>query len=184
MHPNIARPLLAATTLCLTAAMLSCSDDEEAVVRGELLTGEWTLADQEVSNIVVSGSVAGIPISGPIDNFLSDEQKAILDTVAIFPPNGTLTFNADQTYTLDEPSLAQPLVGTWTLNGNILTITGLDQASQFLESNALDFTVLSLTESRLSMSTSVPNISLADLPVPDEVRNATVSADYQLDLQK
>ncbi len=162
----------------------SCSDDDETAAQEDLLIGEWSLADQELSNIVVSGSIAGIPISGPVDNFLSDEQKSILDTIAIFPNDGTLTFSEDQTYALSSPSLDQPLEGTWALNGNTLTMNGIAQVSQFLDSNALDFTVLSLSESRLSMSTSVPDISLADLPVPDQVRNATVSADYQLDLQK
>lgn len=122
----------------------------------------------------------------PVDGLLPEEQREILDTIAIFPETATLTFAEDQTYTVSDPSLNNDLEGTWSLNREAgeLTITGLDQASQFLGTNSLTFNILDFTASDLSLLTAVPEISLDGIPGAEELEGTTVSAEYQLDLTK
>ena len=174
-----------AATLFLLVLVVSCSDDEE-VVKEDQLVGSWSLTSQEVKNIQITIEVAGVPATVPIDGFLNDEQQEILDTLDILPEDVVLTFAEDQTYTGSSASAGSAaLAGTWTLSedGKQLTITGLDQAAQLLGTSSLTFEVQNFTDTDLSLLASVSDISLDQFDV-DELENATISGDYQLDLKK
>ena len=171
--------------LFLVALVASCGDDEE-IVKEDQLIGTWSLESQQIKNIQVTILVAGTPITAPVDRFLNEEQRGLLDTLDILPEDAILTFQEDQTYTGSSASTgSSALAGTWTLSedGKQLTLTGLEQARQLLGTNALTFEVQSFTESDLSLLASVSDISLDQFNVP-ELQGATISGDYQLELKK
>lgn len=168
------------------STLVACGDEDEPM-REESVVGEWSLASQDIRNI--AASTLGLTI--PINNTTAPGVEEIIDTIAVFPEDATINFAEDQTYVISDPSLSETLEGTWSLDEGAteLTLTGLDQASQFLGTNALTFSIQTFTESQLSLSTSVPNISfdgvdLSQIPGSEILEGATISADYQLDLQK
>ena len=174
--------------LFVLACMASCSDDEEQVTRQEQVVGTWSLSSQKVTNIEVTTVVGGIPITLPVSDipFISEEQKEILDTLKVLPEDVVFVFEADQTYTANSASAgSSALTGDWSLSddGQQLTLTGLDQASQVLGTNSLTFTIQSFTGSAMSLLASVNDISLDQFGV-SELQGASISGDYQLDLEK
>ena len=171
--------------LLLVALTISCSDDEE-VVQEDQLIGTWSIASQEIQNIQLTVLVAGTPISTPIDEFLPQEQREILDTLDILPEDAILTFEEDRTYTGSSASAGSTvLAGSWTFSqeGEQLTLTGLEQAQQLLGTSSLTFEVQDFTTSNLSLVASVSDISLDQFNIA-ELEGATVSGEYRIDLRK
>ena len=180
---KVATAIIAALMLTL---ITSCSDDEEPV-QEDLLIGDWSLASQEIKNVKATFTVQGLPVTLSGDEI--PEVRELLDTIAIFPESATLSFAEDLTYVISDPSSSETLDGTWVLDedARTLTMTGLDEASQFLGTNSLVFNILTFTESELSLLASVPDISLdglSSIPGAESLDGATVSGDYQLDLRK
>ena len=172
-----------AAILFLSAFAMSCSDDEE-VMNEDQLVGSWSLESQEIKNIIAT--VPGVPLPLPVSQFLPEEYQEVLDTLGIFPKNAILTFEQDKKYTVSDPSTGDnALTGTWVLSedGEQLTITGLDQVSQLLNTNSLVFAIQNFTASNLSLLASVSDISLTQFNI-SELEGATVSGEYQLDLKK
>ena len=172
-----------AAMLFLSAFIVSCSDDEELLKEDQLI-GSWELESQEIKN--VKANVLGGAI--PLDNV--PQVREVLDTIAIFPEDAMLTFKEDRTYTVVASSVSgNALEGTWSLSddGETLTITGLDQASQLLGSNSLAFAIQNFTESDLSLLATIPEITLPegiDIPNVPNLGTISLSGDYQLDLKK
>lgn len=174
--------------LFLLVFAVSCSDDDE-VVQEDQLVGTWSLESQEIQNIEVTIVALGTPITVPIDDnaldeFLDDEQRALLDTIAILPEDVLLTFEEDRTYAGNSASAGgSTLTGTWSLsdNGEQLTLTGLEQAQQLLGTSSLTFEVENFTATTISLIASVSDISLDQFDI-DEIES--VSGEYRLDLRK
>lgn len=169
--------------LLLFAFIISCGEDEE-VAREDQLVGDWSLESQEVKN--VTANAQGLSLK--LDDV--PQVRESLDSIEIFPENATLTFEEDKTYAVVAPSVSgNALQGTWMLSedGETLTITGLDQAAQFLGTNTLSFTIQSFTESSLSLLASVPDIAIPDgidIPNIPNLGSVTLSGDYELSLKK
>ena len=169
--------------LFVVTCMVSCGDDEE-VLKEDQLTGNWSLESQEIRNVTANAQ----GFSFPLDDV--PEVRNLLDTIAIFPENATITFNENKSYVVTDPSISDnALQGTWSLDetGETLTINGLDDASQFLGSNSLSFTIQEFTDTNLSLLASIPDITLPDdidIPNVPNIGTISLSADYQLDLKK
>ncbi len=160
---------------CLFALVASCGDDEE-VDREPLILGVWTLESQQVSN--VQANVGGSPIGIP-----QDFIKEFVDTLKIIPENSEITFNQDRTYSIKAPQQTTDLTGTWQLSDDqsTITLTGLEDAEALLGSSSLAFVIQTISATDFSMLTSVPDITLPNLPT---IGTVTASGDYQLTLKK
>ena len=160
--------------LFLTLA-ISCGEDEE-VDREPLIIGTWTLESQNVANI--QANVGGVPLTIPPE-FISE----FVDSLAIIPENSEITFNQDRTYTVKAPQQTTDASGTWSLSEdqNTITITGLAGAEALLGSSSLAFVIQRLSATDFSMLTSVPEITIPNVPNFGSVK---ASGDYQLSLEK
>ncbi len=160
---------------CLLVLVASCGEDEE-VDREPLIIGEWVLASQQVSN--VQANFGGSPIGIP-----QDFIKGFVDTLKIIPENSEITFNQDRTYSIKAPQQTTDLTGTWELSDDQSTITlsGLEAAEALLGSSSLAFVIQAISSTDFSMLTSVPEITLPNLPT---IGTVTASGDYQLVLKK
>ena len=161
-------------TLFPLVFVVSCSDDEEEVDREPLIIGEWILESQQISNVTANG--ISIDVSSPLFG-------GLIDTLTIIPENSEITFNQNRTYRIKAPQQTTDLTGTWELSDDQSTITlsGLEDAEALLGSSSLAFVIQTISATDFSMLTSVPNITLPNLPT---VGTVTASGDYQLNLVK
>ena len=175
MNVSLKFLVLLVVTLPL-AFMVSCGDDEEDVDREPLIIGTWTLESQQISN--VQANIGGSPIGIP-QNLI----QGFVDTLKIIPENSEITFNQDRTYSIKAPQQTNDLAGTWELSDdqNTITLSGLEAAEALLGSSSLAFVIQSISSTDFSMLTSVPEITLPDIPTLGTV---IASGDYQLILKK
>lgn len=132
--------------------LLSCSDNEESSVNitESDLIGSWKITSIYTEEGKVSGVVDGVPFSASyslegknynIDVEFKNNPKEVIT-------QGNITFVAS--YTMGGESETEeffgdsPLAtGNWSLDGNILTVTGDDKESS--SSNIIDFNKTSIT---------------------------------------
>ena len=165
-------------TLLLASA---CGDDEEApqVSREEMMTGSWTLQQDTLKNIS-----ATLPLIGKQNNLENNELvKPYLRGVNLISDDAIITFRKDSTYSIDRSNGNNLLSGTWELQNNErdVALSGFDALDLF-PSDTIVFNILVLTESNLSIASTITGVTLEDLPTIGTVSD--VSVDYQLDFTK
>ncbi|WP_210489695.1 lipocalin family protein [Rufibacter aurantiacus] len=122
---------------CCTLFFTACSDDDdEAPSKEQMLQDKrWQITALEASTLF-----------GDID-FYADLEDCQKDNYVEFRDNGVLVVNEGATKCDDsDPQEAQ---GTWSLNGDVLQISGIG-ASFGLPVNDLELTITELTASSLS----------------------------------
>ena len=166
----------------------SCSDDEDPS-RRDLLIGTWEiqtgeLVDYEV--ILEGASLNRSTVQGlaAINSNIAAMDQAIENGTDILFPAGTLiSFNDDNSFTLDEPN--EVTTGTWSLSDDEETVSV--QAANDLGISQLDFSIRSLTEQTVDVALQIEdsdvnleNFDLDDLPV--NIDGFTI--DYSFSFQK
>lgn len=135
----------------------SCSDDEEDPSRRDLLIGTWEIRTGELVDYSVT--VEGIEINR--DNVgtialvvpeVNDIVQAIEEGADVLFPSGTvITFNDDNSFTLDDQT--EVTTGTWSLSDDEETITV--QVVNDLGVDQLDFSIRSLTDQQVDIALRV-----------------------------
>ena len=165
-------------TLLLASA---CGDDEEApqVSRKEMMTGSWTLQMQALKNIS-----AILPILGRQENLENNPLvEPYLEGIDLISDDAVITFREDNTYTIDSSTGDNLLSGTWELQNDErdVSLSGFD-AFELFPSDTIVFNILVLTDTNLSLVSTISGVTLEDLPTIGTVRD--VSVDYQIDFTK
>ena len=164
-------------TLLLASA---CGDDEEPmeVSRKEMMTGSWNLQMQTLNNI--SATISGVALNNLED---SEFVKPYLEGIDLISDDAVITFREDNTYTIDSSTGDNLLSGTWDLQNDErdVSLSGFD-AFDLFPSDTIVFNILALTDTDLSLVSTISGVTLEDLPTIGTVRD--VSVDYQIDFTK
>lgn len=136
--------------------LLACSsDDSEPIPPAPTTTELITSQAWRVENYDVQASTGGLPIPpATIAPFLDD-------ILAQAPINGTITFNSDNTFTVDDQGTT--VNGTWSLSADEMEITLVFTAT----SETFTFEITAITETTFTLKfTITENVDLAGTPVP------------------
>ncbi len=134
----------------------ACSSDDALVVATENLSGSWNLQRFD-TEITTSFNVLGLPVTSRSDAIAED-----IDVQITFSENPN-TVVSDGSYTLvitttvlgesqtEEISTTDEILsGTWTLNGNEVTITSTEPDIE-QDFQQITYRIIELTETRLRM---------------------------------
>ena len=119
--------------------LLGCGNDDEGPTVSEVITTQpW-----KVTNFNVQASTLGVQIpQATIEPFLDD-------ILAQVPLNGTVTFNSDNTFTIDNQGAI--ISGTWSLSADESEITLVLTAT----SETFTFTIVEITANAFTLQFSI-----------------------------
>jgi hypothetical protein len=135
--------------------LLGCSSDDSEPIPLPTTTDLITAQGWQVNNYDVQASTLGVPIpAATIAPFLDD-------ILAQAPINGTVTFNSDNTFVVDDQGAA--VNGTWSLSADESEITLVFTAT----SETFTFEIVTITATSFTLKfTITENVNLAGTPVP------------------
>lgn len=134
----------------------SCSSDDSLVVATENLPGSWNL-QQFDTELTTTFNVLGLPVSSRSNAIAEDidVQITFSENPNTVVTNGSYTLVItttvlDESQTEEITTTDQILAGTWTVNGNEVTISSTvpDTEPDFQN---ITYRIIELTENRLQM---------------------------------
>ncbi|XLS28182.1 lipocalin family protein [Flavobacteriaceae bacterium M23B6Z8] len=140
--------------LCLL--LISCNSDDNATIDITNLNGSWNLRSFE-NDLTTTINVLGLPVTSETEAVAEDIQVQITfsenPNVVVSEGNYTLVVTTTvltETDTQEFAASDDVLEGTWTLNGNEITITS-DDADLDPELRTITYRIVELSETRMQL---------------------------------